>query len=1034
MRRCIIPTLLAVTAVLLSAVQSGFLPLERGIPLSRRVEVAALRARDRARHARMLRGVVGGVVDFSVQGSSDLSVGSGLYFTKVKMGTPQREFNVQIDTGSDILWVNCNTCSNCPQSSQLGVRILNLHLHLHLILVLVFDLELNVLRLLLLVFCGVQIELNFFDTVGSTTAALVPCSDPICTSGVQGAAAECSPQVNLCSYTFQYGDGSGTSGYYVLDSMHFEMIMGQSPTTNSSATIVFGCSTYQSGDLTKTDKAVDGIFGFGPGALSVVSQLSSRGITPKVFSHCLKGDGDGGGILVLGEILEPSIVYSPLVPSQPHYNLNLQSIAVNGQLLPINQAVFATSNNRGTIVDCGTTLAYLVQEAYDPLVTAITTAVSQSARITPSKGSQCYLVSTSIGDIFPSVSLNFEGGASMVLKPEQYLTHNGDLDGASVWCIGFQKVQEGISILGGSLDVNVSVTTSKDEYINAGQLSVSSSEIRILSKLLLLSIVALYMYIMLTVAAATSSLYVGDLHPDVSDGHLFDAFAEFKSLSSVHVCRDRVTRKSLCYGYVNFLSHQDAIRAIMLKNNSYLNGKVIRVMWSHRDPYARKSGRGNVFVKNLAEFIDNAGLHDLFKKYGNIMSSKVVMSEDGKSNKGHGFVQFESEESANDAIEELNGSTVRDKQIYVGKFVKKSDRILPSHDAKFTNLYIKNLDSDISEALLQEKFSSFGKIFSLAIAREDNGLSKGFAFVNYDNPDDARKAMEAMNGVKLGSSKNLYVARAQKKAEREQILHHQFEKNRKEQILKYKGSNIYVKNIDDGVNDKELRDLFSLCGTITSVKVMRDDKGISKGFGFVCFSTPKEANVAVSTYHGFMFHRKPLYVAIAQRKEDRQTQLKLHYAQQQAGLNGPSTAVIPGGFSPYFYTDVASQMFQSGPLYQPVGLRSGWRANDFAPPTRSFQQSPVPIVSNNTRHHRQNRGMMNGYMSSLGKDHSGLYVPQLQHYYQSVAPSRVDLAAKIAGMLLEMDNGKLSLLLESRELSVKVEEALQDFNLEELRS
>lgn len=46
-----------------------------------------------------------------------------LYFTKVKMGSPPREFNVQIDTGSDILWVNCNTCSNCPQSSGLGVRI-----------------------------------------------------------------------------------------------------------------------------------------------------------------------------------------------------------------------------------------------------------------------------------------------------------------------------------------------------------------------------------------------------------------------------------------------------------------------------------------------------------------------------------------------------------------------------------------------------------------------------------------------------------------------------------------------------------------------------------------------------------------------------------------------------------------------------------------------------------------------------------------------------------------------------------------------
>ena len=86
--------------------------------------------------------------------------------------------------------------------------------------------------------------------------------------------------------------------------------------TDFSGGVGYRCSTYQSGDLTKPDKAVDGIFGFGQGELSVISQLSSRGITPKVFSHCLKGDGNGGGILVLGEILEPGIVYSPLVPSQ----------------------------------------------------------------------------------------------------------------------------------------------------------------------------------------------------------------------------------------------------------------------------------------------------------------------------------------------------------------------------------------------------------------------------------------------------------------------------------------------------------------------------------------------------------------------------------------------------------------------------------------------------------------------------------------------------------------------------------------------
>lgn len=90
----------------------------------------------------------------------------------------------------------------------------------------------------------------------------------------------------------------------------------RSKLTDYDGGVGYRCSTYQSGDLTKTDKAVDGIFGFGQGDLSVISQLSSRAITPKVFSHCLKGGGNGGGILVLGEILEPGIVYSPLVPSQ----------------------------------------------------------------------------------------------------------------------------------------------------------------------------------------------------------------------------------------------------------------------------------------------------------------------------------------------------------------------------------------------------------------------------------------------------------------------------------------------------------------------------------------------------------------------------------------------------------------------------------------------------------------------------------------------------------------------------------------------
>ncbi|EOY08040.1 Eukaryotic aspartyl protease family protein isoform 1 [Theobroma cacao] len=472
--------ILGILAVL-SVVYCDVIPLERAFPLNKRVELSHLVARDQLRHSRILQGLVGGVVDFSVQGSSDPYL-VGLYFTKVKLGSPPREFNVQIDTGSDILWVTCSSCPNCPQSSGLGI------------------------------------QLSLFDTASSSSARLVSCSDPMCSSEFQTTATQCS-QSNQCSYSFQYGDGSGTSGYYVSDMLYFDAVLGQSLIANSSAVIMFGCSTYQSGDLTKTDKAVDGIFGFGRGDLSVISQLSSHGITPRVFSHCLRGDGSGGGIMVLGEIMEPGIVYSPLVPSQPHYNLVLQSIAVNGQFLAIDPSVFATSNNRGTIVDSGTTLAYLVQEAYDPFVSTITATVSPSVTPTIYKGNQCYLVPTSVNEIFPPVSLNFAGGASMTLKPEEYLIHSGFYDGATMWCIGFQKVQGGVTILGDlvlkdkifvydlarqrigwanydcSLSVNVSITSSKD-FINEGQLSVSSSTIEMLFKLIPLSFITLLMQLL----------------------------------------------------------------------------------------------------------------------------------------------------------------------------------------------------------------------------------------------------------------------------------------------------------------------------------------------------------------------------------------------------------------------------------------------------------------------------------------------------------------------------------------------------------
>ncbi|KAI8641494.1 hypothetical protein BD408DRAFT_418123 [Parasitella parasitica] len=520
------------------------------------------------------------------------------------------------------------------------------------------------------------------------------------------------------------------------------------------------------------------------------------------------------------------------------------------------------------------------------------------------------------------------------------------------------------------------------------------------------------------VAAATSpsaSLYVGELDPSITEALLFEMFNMIGPVASIRVCRDAVTRRSLGYAYVNFHNLTDAERAIESLNYSVIKGRACRIMWSQRDPALRKTGNGNIFIKNLDPTIDNKALHDTFSAFGNILSCKIAQDEEGNS-KGYGFVHYETQEAAETAIKSVNNMLLNDRQVYVGHHIPSSERP-KTGELHFTNVYVKNLPRSVGDKELNALFNEFGAITSAVVSKDSEGKSIGFGFVNFEDHDAAARAVDKLNGT-MHNDQELYVSRAQKKTERDEKLRRQYEEAKLEKSKKYQSVNLYVKNLDDDIDDDRIRQEFSVYGNITSAKIMCDEKtGASRGFGFVCFSSPDEATQAVVEMNGRMLGSKPIYVALAQRKEDRRKQLEIQNFQH------PQMQPTMMNMSPYYNNGNGYHQYAPPPRvwnnqpYLPLTSRSDVPRPADEPPQ---PQKPVGAGSSDS----------NSQLQPLTANSLAATAPEIQkqmlgeRLYPLINEQEPEYAGKITGMLLEMNNAELLQLLEDKEsLHQKVQEA-----------
>jgi polyadenylate-binding protein len=256
------------------------------------------------------------------------------------------------------------------------------------------------------------------------------------------------------------------------------------------------------------------------------------------------------------------------------------------------------------------------------------------------------------------------------------------------------------------------------------------------------------------------------------------------------------------------------------------------------------------------------------------------MVDDNSNSRGYGFVHFETNEAAEQAIKNVNNMLLNDKKVYVGRFMTKAQRAeaYGATNKRFTNVFVKNFGDGMEDVKLKDMFEKYGEITSAVIAKGEDGKSKGHGFVNFKDAVSAESAVKEMHETDY-NGKKLFVGRFQKKFERASTLKKIHEEKKQERQNRYMGINLYIKNLDDTIDDERLRKEFTGFGTITSAKVMAEN-GRSKGFGFVCFSAPEEATKAVTDMNGRIVGSKPLYVALAQRKEDRKNHLASQYMQR----------------------------------------------------------------------------------------------------------------------------------------------------------
>ncbi|WCJ44380.1 Eukaryotic aspartyl protease family protein [Euphorbia peplus] len=310
----------------------------------------------------------------------------GYYFVSINIGNQPKPFELDIDSGSDLTWVQCDApCKGCTKP---------------------------------------------IDRLYKPKKNVVPCLDPRCSAIQSSGNNHCEPANDQCHYEIQYADAGSSLGVLVVDNFPLKLMNG----SLLRASIAFGCGYDQKNPGPMSAPPTAGVLGLGNGKASIISQLKSQSVMKNVIGHCFSRKG--GGYLSFGDGAVPSsgITWTPMVLN------SVDKIYAIGPAEVIFGGKPTGMKGLQLIFDSGSSYSYFASKVYEETLNLIKKELSgKPLKAAPEekalsvcwKGAKRLKSVSDVKSYFKPLAFSFynQKNSHLEIPPENYLivTENGNV-------------------------------------------------------------------------------------------------------------------------------------------------------------------------------------------------------------------------------------------------------------------------------------------------------------------------------------------------------------------------------------------------------------------------------------------------------------------------------------------------------------------------------------------------------------------------------------------------------------------------------